>query len=124
MSDIFAQMNSLFRGQKPEGEVQTFVLHRFFASDPAFAAAAKEIGGIYDNDMVTEIWRGALPRLRQAPRFKYPATKKRSYTLLVDRVAEAEWMSRMEAEAAVEMIKLLDGELRLCQHYGVEKKDA
>lgn len=118
--DIFKQINQLFRHEEVEGGVNTFVLHRFLASDPAFAAAAKQIGNVIrDDTLATGVWQVSLPRYAKAPFFKYPAPKKPpAVEALVQKVADVENYTLLEATEVVELLLALG--VNPFAHYGLD----
>ena len=122
MADIFQQIASLFRNQTPEGEVPVFSLHRFFASDPNFAPVADELSRIYDDKMVVEIWRGALPNTSRSPYFKWTGPKKLVPDDLVRKMADVENLSYSEAEEMMALMYEIDSSVveKGCEYYGVE----
>lgn len=122
--DIFRQMEQLFRKDPIEGEMNTFVLHRFLASDPTFASFAKQIGNnLRDDSLVVEVWKTALPRMAKAPYFKYPAPKKGpAAEELSKRVMEIENLNQVEADEAVAMFATMGLTEVAHRYYGVEQK--
>lgn len=121
--DIFTQIGQLFRNQTPDGDVHVYVLHRFFASDPAFASAAKELSPIRDDKMVVEIWRTSLPRMAKAPYFKYAGPKRPAAPLaLVKKFADSEGYTIREAEEYILMLEKMGKGSELLAYYGIEKE--
>lgn len=124
MADIFQQMDQLFSGREIDGTVNTFSLHRFLASDPAFAAAAKQLGVIRDEEMAVGVWRVSLPRLGRSPRFKWPAPKKLELTdELIKRFAEVENVSLVEANELLILLTAMVKKDTLLTHYGINASD-
>lgn len=123
--DVFAQIDQLFRHEPVVGEVNTFVLHRFLASDPAWAPAAKMLGNsIRDDSMITAIWAISLPKMRKSPIFKYPAPKKApDAEALIKKMAEVENFSLLEAEENVQSLERLGLKERALAHYGIDATD-
>lgn len=121
--DIFKQMTQLFRGESIEGGfINCWVLHRFFASDPAFAPSAKEIGlAILDDELSTGVWAVSVPRMAKAPFFKFAAPKKPPASVaLSKKIAEIENLSAVEADEVVGMFDLMKVRDRALRHYGID----
>jgi hypothetical protein len=119
--DIFTQINQLFRKEEVEGDLYVFLLHRFLASDPTYAVVAKELATIYDDKMVTEIWKASLPKMAKAPYFKYAAPKKpAAVNELVKKIADIEGYTLVEAEEAYQVLGRLMIPMDIFAHYGIE----
>lgn len=53
------------------------MMHRFMASDPELAQAARVLQNeLREPDLIFRAWQGLLPKMRQAPRFAYVVPKK------------------------------------------------
>lgn len=124
--DLFEALDGLFR-HEPKGEGQEvpspFILHRFLASDPDYAAAAKEIQRVSDPYMVYAIWRGAVRRSPRAPRLKYVGPR-RSKTAedLVARIMEVRSVRREVAEGYLDMLRQMKKLSVLEKEFGIEVK--
>ncbi len=120
-ADIFKQMDQLFRNQTPEGEIHTFALHRFLASDPAFAPIAMELSRIWDDKMVVEIWRTALPRSAKAPFFKYAGPRKAPAPAdIVRKIADVEGYTLAEAEEVFLLLEVAGRADEVFAYYGID----
>lgn len=76
--DLFVWLDALWNKNKPEGTFPVFVAHRFIASNRDYANAARVLSkDVRDPAMVFATWQALLPEGRGAPRFTYPAAKKR-----------------------------------------------
>lgn len=120
-ADIFSQIEDLFRGQTPVGEVSVFSLHRFLASDPTFAPIAKEFSRLYDSKMAVECWRMILGKM--SPRyFKYAGPKKPAAPeALVVKYADSNTRTLMEAEEEVAMLIQMGKLDDLLAFYGIDR---
>lgn len=120
--DLFRQMDQLFRGEEIEGDLNTFALHRFLASDPNFSQAAKQIGNnIRDDRLAVGVWKFSLPRLRKSPWFKYPAPKKTpEVEALVKKIADVENVTCVAAEEFVMVLDALKVKDAAFAHYGID----
>lgn len=124
-ADIFVQIAQLFRKEPITEDVNVFVLHRFLASEVAYAPVAKELSRIYNDRMVVEIWKASLPRMAKAPYLKYAGPKRPpASSALVKKIADAEGYTLMEADEVVQVLTQLGQGDSLWKYYGVEETTA
>ncbi len=107
-------------GTQPPG---CFLLHRFLASEPDFAIAARylqaDIRG--EEAILFATWQGLLPRAASAPFLKYVAPKKGPEAEELTLVMMGHMKERREiVEELQEIFALQDLTQELYQHYGVE----
>jgi hypothetical protein len=100
-----------------------FVMHRFLASDPAYAQAARELQrDLNEPTMTFRVWQGLLPRERGAPKSLVYTAPKRAPEVeeLVGHVMRVENVRRAVAENVVVLIEVAGGLAAARAHYGVE----
>lgn len=121
-SDLFQALGVLWTKQKPASMPSFFVLHRFLASDPDFAQAAKVLQkDIREPDILLSVWQGLLPKARGAPQLTYAAAKKSPEADALVQEMMAKIPDRREVcEEIVAMFDLLGRTRELYIFYGVE----
>lgn len=127
--DLFGVIDALFTKAEIDSRAVTpFIVHRFLASDPGLAVAAKYLQRDLPSDpaMVFRTWQGFLPRrLSGAPRFAYVAAKKLPKAdALLARVMEVEGWRREIAEQNIELWSELGTLPAVMTHYGIEGEEA
>lgn len=121
--DLFdTWLPALWTKARPEGRPPIFMMHRFLASDPDFAEAARVLQrDLRDPDITFVVWQGLLPRAPGAPRLQYVAPRKPpAEEALVARIMAVEHWRRDVAEAAVEVARAAGRLHDAHAHYGVE----
>lgn len=123
--DLFDALDALFTKAPMTDPPPPFLMHRFLASDPDFAVAAKYLQkDLSDPAMVIETWRGLLRRGRGAPRLHYVAPKKGpAADELTERMMKDLPERREVVERIQDLAELGGWLLDLYLYHGVEPPD-
>lgn len=121
-SDLFTALDSLWTKKDVGTTPPFFVMHRFLASNPDLAVAARYLQReIRDHDMMLAVWRGLLPKGRGAPRLQYVAPKKRpEEDALTARMMQVTNERRNVVEDQITLFSKLGREKELYTYFGVE----
>jgi len=121
--DLFQALDALWTKKPLNGDPPgPFIMHRFLASDPDFAIAARYLQkDLREPGMTFQTWRGLLPRGRGAPRLSYVGPKKKP----AEEELVGEMMRRLPERRAVveEILELYQAAGRASELYvsfGVE----
>lgn len=122
MSDLFQALDGLWTKRKPSRRPPIYIMHRFLASDPDLAVAARHLQrDIRDDEMKYRVWQGLLPKGRGAPRLSYTAPKKGPEAEELVQVMMAKRAERREVvEETIKLMELMGLDRDLYYYYGVE----
>lgn len=122
--DLFVALDALWTKAPMENLPPLYILHRFLASEPDLAIAARELQRDLrrgDPDITFRVWQGLLPKERGAPRLSYVAPKKPpAVEQLTLRMMEVLKESRTTVEAMQTTIIWAHREQELYAEFGVE----
>lgn len=120
--DLFTWIDALYTKAAPEGTPPVFMMHRFLASDPDLAQAARTIQvEIRDPALAFKLWQGLLPTGRGAPRFSYCAPKKApTAEELTERMISVLGERRPVVEQMQELVRAAGRLLDLYHYFGVK----
>ena len=121
-TDLFGWINALFTKERPEGTPPTFMMHRFLASDKAYAPFCRELQQrVKDPLLVFGIWQAVLPKDSKAPRLSYVVPKKGpAEEALVERMKSVLSESRITCERMLAIIQLAGREKELYAEFGIK----
>jgi len=120
-SNLFANLDALWT-KRAMRRPPMYVMHRFLASDPDLAIAARYLQqDLRGDDILFRVWQGILPRGREAPRLYYVAPKKPPQEeALVAEMMRVLSERREVVEEMVEILRLAGREDDLYPYFGVE----
>lgn len=122
--DIFAALDMLFRGERPEVFPSPWILQRFLASDQDFAQAAREVQDkIRGPEDTFEVWRGLVRPmgLSRAPKLTYVGPKKEKEAEgLIAAIMARKNVRRQVAEQMAELLELCGVAAQACKELGIE----
>lgn len=124
-SDLFDAIDALFKKEKLERFPPFFIMHRFLASNPQYAIAARYFQREFrDQDMLFAVWQGILPKANGAPRLNYVAPKKeppaeKLVAVMVEKLHER----RHVVEEMIELFEMQGREKELYQFFGVDPEE-
>lgn len=122
-TDLFAGIGALWTKARPETMPSFFIMHRFMASDPDLAAAAKVLQrDIKDPEMLRAVWQGLLPKGRGAPKgLTYVgATKTPAADALTEKMMKTLPERRDAVEQIIELFELAGLTKELYAYFGIE----
>lgn len=124
--DLFENLDALFTKKKLDGSPPFFIMHRFLASDPDFAIAARYLQrDVREPKMLLRTWQGILPRGKGAPRLSYVAPKKGPPAeALVTTMVRVLSERREVVEEIVAMFELQGKTVELYEYFGIEPEKA
>ena len=126
-TDLFAALDALSTKVRLEQPPSMFIQHRFLASDPDYAQAArtiqKDIKGDEGEKIALRIWQGILPRGAGSPRLSYVAPRKgKKVEELTQAMMKDLRENRVTVEAMLEIYYLLGRTPELYQFHGLKAK--
>ncbi len=126
-TDLFAALDTLWTKVRLEQPPSMFIQHRFLASDPDYAQAAKEIQRDIKGDegekIAIRIWQGLLPKGSGSPRLSYVAPRKgKKIEELTQAMMANLKENRVTVEAMLEIYYLLGRTPELYLFHGLKSK--
>ncbi len=123
-TDLFTALDTLWTKVRLEKPPSMFIQHRFLASDPDYAQAAKVIQkDIKEPDIAIRTWQGILPRGAGSPRLSYLAPRKgKKIEELTQAMMANLRENRVTVEAMLEIYYLLGRTPELYQFHGLKPK--
>ena len=121
-TDLFTALDTLWTKERLEKPPSMFIQHRFLASDPDYAQAAKVIQkDIKEPEMAIRTWQGILPRGAGSPRLSYVAPRKgKKIEELTQAMMANLKENRVTVEAMLEIYYLLGRTPELYQFHGLK----